>query len=171
MPHVPVVKVTILGDGGVGKTSLMRRYCTGKFRASRVMTIGVDFQTKVVSIGENEVKLSIWDIAGQKRFQFVRGGFYRGSLASALIYDLTDVDSLKNLLEWRLEIMKSAPDVKFVVAGNKLDIFDRTERDWGGELARRIGAAYLQTSALTGEGVEDLFLELARLAFSAMKGE
>lgn len=167
MSHVPVVKVTILGDGGVGKTSLMRRYCTGKFDASRVMTIGVDFQTALVSIGENEVKLSIWDVAGQRRFQFVRGGFYRGSLASALVYDLTDIETLKNLLEWRAEIMRSTPDVKFVVAGNKMDLFSKTEKDWGDELARRIGAPYVRTSALTGEGVEDLFLELARLAYSA----
>ena len=161
---VPVYKITMLGDGGVGKTSLVRRHCTGKFNTSRVMTIGVDFQTKLISFGESEVKLSIWDVAGQQRFQFVREGFYRGSMASALVYDLTDSETLKNLLKWRAEIMTSVPDVKFVVAGNKMDLFNKAEEDWGGELARRIGAPYVRTSALTGDGVEDLFLELTRLA-------
>ena len=72
MTTVPVLKVVIAGDGNVGKTSLIRRYCEGKFEQSRVATIGVDFQTKLVELTGGPVKLSIWDMAGQERFQVMR---------------------------------------------------------------------------------------------------
>ncbi|MGD8605628.1 MAG: Rab family GTPase, partial [Anaerolineales bacterium] len=68
MGKVPVLKVVIVGDANVGKTSLLRRYCEGKFESSRVATIGVDFQTKVVDLPDGQVKLSIWDMAGQEHF-------------------------------------------------------------------------------------------------------
>lgn len=105
---IPVYKVSILGDGAVGKTSLVRRYCEGRFEHSRVMTIGVDFQIKVVQVGERSIKLSIWDVAGQPRFKAMREGFYRGSLAAALVYDLPLDESLMNLDGWYLELKKNA---------------------------------------------------------------
>ncbi len=85
MSSFPVLKVIIAGDGEVGKTSLVRRYCEGKFEATRVATIGVDFQTQTVDLPTGTIKLSIWDMAGQDRFQVIRAGFYRGSRSAALI--------------------------------------------------------------------------------------
>jgi len=165
MRTVPILKVVIAGDGGVGKTSLIRRYCEGKFESSRVATIGVDFQTKLVDLPSGSVKLSIWDMAGQERFQVMRAGFYRGSRAAALVFDLTDAESLTNLNRWHEEISKAAPSQPFVVVGNKLDL----PRAWidaeASELARSVGARYVETSALTGEGVSELFASLAELAF------
>ena len=101
-------KICMLGAFAVGKTSLVRRYCEGKFRLARVATIGVDFYTQRVRIplGLSEelvVKLSIWDMAGQERFGVVRSGFYRGSRAAALVYDVSSLVSLGNLKRWRDE--------------------------------------------------------------------
>ena len=79
---VPLLKVVIAGDGTVGKTSLVRRYCEGKFQSARIATIGVDFYTQRVALSSGVVKLSIWDMAGQERFGVVRTGFYRGSRAA-----------------------------------------------------------------------------------------
>ncbi len=164
MQEIPVLKVVVGGQGTVGKTSLIRRYCQGKFESSRVATIGVDFQTQVVKLPEKTVKLSIWDMAGQDRFQVIRGGFYRGSRASALVYDVTQIDSFEQLEKWRNEILEVVPGEPFVVVGNKIDL----QRVQGAEEARAfaasIGAEYLETSALSGEGVSTLFETLARLA-------
>jgi small GTP-binding protein len=148
----------------VGKTSLIRRYCQGKFEASRVATIGVDFQTQLVKLPEKTVKLSIWDMAGQDRFQVIRGGFYRGSRASALVYDVSQAETFAQLGKWRDEILQVVAAEPFVVVGNKTDLARVLSADEARAFASSIGAEYLETSALTGEGVATLFDTLARLA-------
>jgi small GTP-binding protein len=166
MGSIPLLKIVIAGDGNVGKTSLVRQYCEGHFEASRIMTIGVDFQTKLVPLEAGPVKLSIWDMAGQDRFQSVRAGFYRGSLAAALVYDLTDIDSLKNLVKWYMEIVKTVPGQKFVVVGNKLDLARAAVDRTGEQFARVIKSQHIYTSAATGEGVADLFEAMAKAALT-----
>lgn len=166
MTKVPVLKVVIVGDANVGKTSLLRRYCEGKFESSRVATIGVDFQTKVVDLPEGQVKLSIWDMAGQEHFSVIRTGFYRGSLATALVFDVNNQESFAHLNQWQQEVAGSVSDQEFVVVGNKIDL-ERAVNSGGPEtFSDQLGARYIETSALTGEGVEDMFIEIARLAFS-----
>jgi small GTP-binding protein len=164
MTEIPLFKVVVVGDGTVGKTSLIRRYCEGKFDASRVATIGVDFYTQRVQLASRVVKLSIWDMAGQERFEVVRAGFYRGSRAAALVYDVTNPDSLMHLKRWREEVFRALPGQPFVVVGNKLDLDRAVRRDIAALFARYVGAPYLETSALTGDGLDALFKALARLA-------
>jgi len=122
MSSVPVLKVVVAGNGAVGKTSLIRRYCEGKFELTRVATIGVDFQTQLVALPERTVKLSIWDMAGQDRFQVIRTGFYRGSRSAALVYDVTDPESFNSLPRWHTEILDAIQKQPFVVVGNKTDL-------------------------------------------------
>jgi small GTP-binding protein len=93
-------KVAIVGSGGVGKTTLLRRYATGKFRESRIMTIGVDFETIEVAIKEQPVKLTVWDLAGQERFAPFRDSFYKGARAVALVFDVHDRASFDDLPHW-----------------------------------------------------------------------
>jgi small GTP-binding protein len=169
MDAIPLLKIIVAGDGNVGKTSLVRRYCEGRFDTSRVMTIGVDFQTKVVTLPEATVKLSIWDIAGQERFSVIRTGFYRGSLAAALVYDLSVPETLKNLVTWYFEITKVIKDQKFLVVGNKADLASEATDRVGLQFAKVIHADYVRTSAATGEGVPQMFETLARLAFPRQK--
>src|SRR3990170_7923477 len=122
MSSIPVFKVLMAGDGAVGKTSLIRRFCEGKFEESRVSTIGVDFQTQRVELPGGTVKLSIWDMAGQDRFHDIRQGFYRGSRTAALVYDANAPVTLQNLPRWREEILAVVPDLRFVVVANKVDL-------------------------------------------------
>jgi small GTP-binding protein len=164
MGDVPIFKVVVAGDGAVGKTSLIRQFCERKFEASRVETIGVDFQTQTVDLNTGRVKLSIWDMAGQDRFQFMRAGFYRGSRSAAIVYDLTSPDSFSNLVRWRAEILQAVHSQPFIVVGNKLDLPRAIDRLAGERLAMDIGARYLETSAKTGEGVDEFFNSLATLA-------
>jgi small GTP-binding protein len=173
--QVPLLKVVIAGDGTVGKTSLVRRYCEGKFQTARVATIGVDFYTQRVPIcpapgEERVVKLSIWDMAGQERFGIVRTGFYRGSQAAALVYDVTNLASLGNLKRWRDEVREAVPDLPFVVVGNKVDLERAVTRELARAAAEYLGAPYLETSALNGGGVAALFRTLASLAVRPRSG-
>ncbi|NTV37397.1 MAG: GTP-binding protein [Anaerolineaceae bacterium] len=162
-----LLKVIIVGDGGVGKTSLVRQWCEGKFVQSRIMTIGVDFQTKMVRVPEGEVKLSIWDVAGQQRFAPVREGFYRGALVAALVYDLNDIKTLVDLGRWLKEIRQFEPTIRLLLVGNKSDLGRSAEAE-GREFAKRLGAQFIITSARTGEGVEDMFEGMADLAYSEL---
>lgn len=164
MTKVPLLKVAVVGDGAVGKTTLIRRFCEGKFHASRVATIGVDFYTQRVQLPIGMVKLSIWDMAGQDQFEVVRSGFYRGSRAAALVYDVTSTDSLRNLRRWREEVLKAVPGQPLLVVGNKCDLQRVVQPDLARIFASYIDASYLETSALNGDGVADLFETLATLA-------
>lgn len=164
----PLAKVVVAGDGGAGKTSLIRRYCTGMFDESRVMTIGVDFQVKLVDVGGRSIKLSIWDIAGQERFGSFRDTFYRGAQAVALVYDVTDIVSLNNLVKWHREIARVAPQAGFCIVGNKIDLHRVVPRSAAERWTSALGFAYLETSAKTAEGVDEFFLTLARLVARAV---
>jgi len=136
--HKKTLKIVILGDSGVGKTSLMNRYSTGKFTGQYKATIGADFLSKdnvVVTdhFGQRYlVTLQIWDTAGQERFQSLGVGFYRGADACLLVYDITDPHSLDNLDHWRKEFLDqvgggiqglgdASTQFPFVVLGNKMD--------------------------------------------------
>ena len=160
----PLLKIVVAGDGNVGKTSLIRQYCEGRFEQSRVATIGVDFQTKTVEIQGRTIKLSIWDMAGQIHFQSVRTGLYRGSRTAALVHDVTNPESLAHLQNWYEEIIAVVPNQRFLVVGNKIDLqpdYDTTDAK---KFAAAIKAPHLTTSANTGHGVQKMFLGMAYLA-------
>ena len=159
-----LVKVVIVGDGNVGKTSLIRSYTEGKFSLSRVATIGVDFHTHTVELPDGQIKLSIWDMAGQDRFQYVRSGFYPGSRVAALVYDVTAPESFEHLTAWREEVLASVPAIDFIVVGNKSDLPRVQDASAALAMAAQIGAPYLETSALSGAGVAELFNQLAVLS-------
>lgn len=160
-------KVAIIGDGNVGKTTLLRRYATGKFQESRIMTIGVDFQTVAVQSGGLSFKLTVWDLAGQERFASFRENFYLGARAIAMVYDVTDRQSFEDLPRWREEAQKVVNHNRFLVVGNKIDMPERLVTPTEGkQYAASIQAAYLETSAKTSEGVPRLFELLARAAHS-----
>lgn len=158
-----LVKVVFAGDGNAGKTTLIRSCTEGKFHASRVTTIGVDFHTHIVDLPQGKIKLSIWDMAGQDRFEFIRAGFYPGSRAAALVYDVTVPESLEHLAGWRDEILKIVPGQKFVVVGNKIDLEYIQNPRVAQSFAAKIGAPHFETSAKTGVGIEAVFNVLAVL--------
>lgn len=158
-------KVVIIGDGSVGKTTLLRRFATGMFQESRIMTIGVDFQTVNVKSGDLSFKLTVWDLAGQERFASFRENFYRGARAVAMVFDVTDQQSFEDLPRWLQEAKTAVDHNRFLVIGNKIDMPNRVvEAGVGKQYAASISAAYLETSAKTGDGVARLFELLARAA-------
>jgi len=128
-----LLKIIILGDSNVGKTSLMNRYHSGKYTGQYKATIGADFLSKEITHPEDpsrQVSLQIWDTAGQERFQSLGVAFYRGADACLLVYDVTDATSFEKLSNWKTEFLKhvdnSQGDFPFVVMGNKADKLTQT---------------------------------------------
>ncbi|MFX0048410.1 MAG: Rab family GTPase [Candidatus Hermodarchaeota archaeon] len=160
-----IYKICVVGNGGVGKTSMVLRYCENSFKESYLMTIGSNFSTKTVELADHpqlQVKLQLWDLAGQKHFSFVRPPFYRGATGVIYVFDLTRRSSFADLLEWRDEVEKVIGQKPSLLIGNKLDLARQGQR----EVAAQDGEAlkgemhakqYFETSAKEGDSVEEVF--------------
>ena len=121
-----ILKIVVIGDSGVGKTTLLQQYLTNKVSAHSKPTIGADFSKKEIVIDNNIVTLQIWDTAGQEKFQSLGYAFYRGADCCALVYDITNKNSFVNVSKWREGFIEHAgPEdpmtYPFVLIGNKLD--------------------------------------------------
>lgn len=102
--EICLAKIVIIGDSGVGKTNLMTRYCEGVFKESYVATIGVDFKLKDIKVSDTLIRLQIWDTAGQERFRNITQAYFKSAKAIILAYDITHIDSFKNLACWTRQI-------------------------------------------------------------------
>lgn len=95
-----LMKILLIGDSGVGKTCLLIRYADNKFKSSYMATIGVEFKTKHLKLGNNNAKLQIWDTAGQERFKTITTTYYKNAMGIMLVYDVTDTESFENVTNW-----------------------------------------------------------------------
>uniref|UniRef100_A0A8C5RYQ2 small monomeric GTPase n=1 Tax=Laticauda laticaudata TaxID=8630 RepID=A0A8C5RYQ2_LATLA len=164
-----LLKVLLLGDGGVGKSSLVSRYVTHKFDSQAFHTIGVEFLNQDLEVDGRLVTLQIWDTAGQERFKSLRTPFYRGADCCLLTFSVDDRQSFENLGHWRKEFacyanVKDPEHFPFVVLGNKVD---KVERQVAAEEARAWCLAhgnypYLETSAKDDTNVAVAFEEAVR---------
>ncbi|NHJ46271.1 MAG: GTP-binding protein [Asgard group archaeon] len=154
-------KIPILGEPGVGKTSLVQRYVHNKFNQDYLMTIGVaPYSRNIMSPDGHRITLSLWDIAGQERFSTQRHLMFKGSKAAILVFDLTRPQSLANLENWHKEFMEVCPDASTIIFGNKNDLTDlrMIEKEEAEEFAKKIDAvSYLETSAKTSNNVAEAF--------------
>jgi len=170
-----LLKVIILGDSGVGKTSLMNQYVNRKFSIQYKATIGADFLTKEVYVDERNVTMQIWDTAGQERFQSLGVAFYRGADCCVLVFDVNNVKSFETLDSWRDEFLIQAsprdPEhFPFVVLGNKVDVedtkrmvFQKRALTW---CQSKGNIPYFETSAKENINVEQAFQTVAKNALS-----
>ncbi|XP_068142806.1 uncharacterized protein Rab26 isoform X1 [Drosophila tropicalis] len=160
-------KVIMLGDSGVGKTSLLIRFRDGRYVPSYFLsTVGIDFRNKVVVVDGTRVKLQIWDTAGQERFRSVTHAYYRDAHALLLLYDVTNKTTYDNIRAWLGEIREYAQeDVVIVLIGNKADCSSserQVKREDGERLGREHNVPFMETSAKTGLNVELAFTAVAR---------
>lgn len=168
-----ILKVIILGDSGVGKTSLMHRYVNNKYSQQYKATIGADFLTKEVDVDDKVATMQVWDTAGQERFQSLGVAFYRGADCCVLVYDVTNTKSFENVKTWRDEFLVhanvSSPETfPFVILGNKIDCEENKKvvnTKSAQELAQSLGNVPLFfTSAKDAINVDNAFEEIARNA-------
>ncbi len=162
------LKVLLTGAAAVGKTSLVQRFIKNRFAANYKLTVGVDILTKDVEFKQGEVAtLSIWDIGGQQRFEFIRSTFYKGAAGALLVFDLTREQTYIEVRKWLTEIRQFAgQDIPFVLIGNKYDLLEDVgeviDRDEARALAEGENSIYIETSAKTGINVDEAFTELTR---------
>ncbi|PAA64868.1 hypothetical protein BOX15_Mlig001544g1, partial [Macrostomum lignano] len=159
-------KLVLLGEGCVGKTSLVLRYAEGKFSDKHVTTLQASFLTKRLNLGGTRVTLNIWDTAGQERFHALGPIYYRDSQGALLVYDVSDESSFHKVCSWVKELRKICGDqVCLCIVGNKIDLAERERRvspDEVAAFAESVGAAHCLTSAKLNRGVEEAFLGVAR---------
>lgn len=173
-----LAKICLLGDGEVGKTSLINRYLGKGFTSEYSPTLGSDFLSKQVSLdtkyGAKDLRFQIWDLAGQPAFNQVRKIYYKGSAGAFIVFDLTQPRSLENMKSWLKEFSKNIelPSSSIIVLGNKMDLIDEikisfdTARDYiANHLVNKfpnidIQIEYYTTSAKTGRNVNQAFSAL-----------
>ncbi|EDV42415.2 uncharacterized protein Dana_GF17026, isoform C [Drosophila ananassae] len=168
-------KVIVIGEEGVGKTSLVRRYVEGRFSIRERNTIGLNLSTKEVRVDDRAVTLQIWDTAGQERFLCLSSCFYRGVDCCVLVFDITSLDSFKSLGMWRDQfLIKADPrdpvNFPFIVLGNKVDLDNshvpnNRVKEW---CQRNNNISYYETSAKEGT---NLHLAFKALSTKALKRE
>ncbi|XP_062501873.1 uncharacterized protein LOC134178975 [Corticium candelabrum] len=158
-------KLLMIGDGAVGKTSLVSRFVDDSFAPSYTSTIGIDYKFKLIELGGFKVKLQIWDTAGQERFRTLTSAYYRGAQGIALTYDMTRPDSFKSVSYWMASVDEYAPPgcIKILIA-NKADLYPDREVSMqeGRDQAQHYDMKYFEVSAKTGEGVTDAFMSIAQ---------
>ena len=161
-------KLLFLGDTTVGKTSLLIRYTDDKFDADSLPTLGVDVKYKYVSLENKKIRLDIWDTAGQERFKNITKNYFRGANGIFFVYDVTNKESFDKLKLWFNDAKENiSPDTEMIVVGNKIDLKEKRQVSF--ELLKEFGEKHnidvFETSAKTGEGVEEIFIELTKKLF------
>jgi len=162
-------KITVVGDGQVGKTSLIQKFTEGNFQEEYIKTIGAQFSVYEMEIEGDFVTLFFWDIAGQDEFHFLRPSFYKDSKAAIIVYSLEEnnlgKDSLKHILNWHDDILQFCGDIPVVVFANKVDLVDKenlVDTKILKIVKKRNFLEYYRTSAKTGEGVTQAFQAIIR---------
>jgi len=160
---ITTLKVLIIGESGVGKSSLLLRFVDDTFDPEQPATIGVDFKVTTLSVDGNKVKLAIWDTAGQERFRTLTPSYYRGAQGVIFVYDVCNRSSFDRLQHWltELETYSTKSDVVKMLVANKIDREKReVGREEGLKFARKHCMLFIEASAKTREGVQCAFDEL-----------
>jgi len=158
-------KVVLLGESGVGKSSLVLRFVTNNFKPDSETTIGASFMSKMIMVGETPIKYQIWDTAGQEKYHSLAPMYYRNAGAAILVYDITKKDTLVTLKNWVNELKQLGPkNIIIAIAGNKNDLEDQREvEEWKAkEYADEINALFIETSAKEDTNVSELFVKISK---------
>ena len=153
-------KILLIGNSGVGKSSLLLRFSDDTFTGNFMPTIGVDFKIRTLEVDGKTIKLQIWDTAGQERFKTITSSYYKGAHGIIVVYDVTDKESFKNIDTWMNEIEKHASDnVSRILCGNKSDLEDsrQVSTDEGKELSDTYNIRFIESSAKDNANVEEAF--------------
>ena len=160
-----IIKILTLGDTLVGKSSLVLRFSDDRFDDNQFATIGIDFKTKYIKIGDSSVKVLIWDTAGQEKFRNIAKQYYKGANGVLLIYDVTNKKSFERIEYWLKELKENNQinELDTCLVGNKIDLEGRViSKEEGEKFAHDNNIKFFEVSAKTGEGIKDLFNSITK---------
>lgn len=162
-PPLRRVKILMLGDSGVGKSSLINRWTLDQFNPTLVSTVGVDFKAKKVALDGESYNVQVWDTAGQEHFHKITLNYYKGANGIMLVFDVSDKQSLDNIEYWIRNIKKHALDsVHVALVGNKTDLrvsagVNSCDVNAGRDIAKKFGVPYFETSAKESHNVDEAY--------------
>lgn len=164
MDCVATLKILVIGESGVGKSSIILAFTTGDYNSSFPATIGVDYKCKVMEVNGLKVKLGIWDTAGQERYRTLTNSFYRDAHGAILVYDVSEPKTLQKLNEWveELQVYSTKKNIVCLVVGNKIDDLRAVPREAGQAFAQKHRMLFIESSAKTQEGINLAFEELVQ---------
>ena len=164
MSSLAAVKVVVVGDVSVGKTSLIRQFTDAQFTEHYKATVGADFSSKMVQLNGSDVQIHVWDTAGQERYRSLALSYFKGAEAAVVVFDVTSESSFQRVGFWLEEVLRGIAKTTLdgfpvTVVGNKIDDLDkrRVTREQASEWCRARGVAYIESSAKTGENVATVF--------------
>ncbi|XP_014253622.1 ras-related protein Rab-35 [Cimex lectularius] len=164
-------KLLIIGDSGVGKSSLLLRFADNTFTGNYITTIGVDFKIRTIDLEGEKVKLQIWDTAGQERFRTITSTYYRGTHGVIVVYDVTSGSSFANVKRWLLEIEQNCEVVNRILVGNKNDTPDQKVvlTEDAQRFADQMNIQLFETSAKENLNVEEMFMAITKQVLRTKK--
>ena len=153
-------KFIIVGDSSVGKSNLLLRYLNDKFEDEYQATIGVEFGAKNLEINNINYRIQLWDTAGQEQFLSITRAYYQNSVCAIVVYDISNEITFTNVKKWISDVRAQSPkNIYIMLVGNKIDLSDQRKVSYekGLEFAQSNNVNFIETSAKTGENVENLF--------------
>mmetsp|Transcript_8116 Transcript_8116/g.22152 ORF Transcript_8116/g.22152 Transcript_8116/m.22152 type:complete len:215 (+) Transcript_8116:113-757(+) len=166
MSYAYLFKYIIIGDTGVGKSCLLLQFTDKRFRTDHDLTIGVEFGARLITIDNKQIKLQIWDTAGQESFRSITRSYYRGASGALLVYDISRRDTFSHLTRWLEEARQNAnANMVIMLIGNKADLEGPGRQvtfQEGSEFAQQHGLIFRETSAKTAQNVEEAFIQTAK---------
>ncbi|GFV97078.1 ras-related protein Rab-23 [Trichonephila clavipes] len=158
------IKVVVVGNGAVGKSSMIQRYCKGIFTHAYKKTIGVDFLERQIDYNGEDVRLMIWDTAGQEEFDAITKAYYRGAQACILVFSTVDRDSFKAIESWKRKVENECGEIPTVIVQNKIDLIDQATvaKDEAELLARRLKLDFFRISVKEDYNVSEVFRHLVK---------
>ena len=166
MNYDKTCQILIIGDSSVGKTSIISRYTNGTFKEEYLATVGLDYYSKEEVINNKTINIKLWDTAGQERYKSLTQNYFRNAEGVLLVFDVTNTNSFNNLKDWissiKLNMEGKNIFIPVVIIGNKLDMEDQREitKEQAEQFVSENKYKYFETSAKTGEGVDDAIREL-----------
>ena len=151
------IKLLLIGDSCVGKTSLLLRFCDNFFPESHMATIGVEFKEKIITINDKNYKIHLWDTAGQERYSSLTKNFYKHAQGIIFVYDVNNIESFQNLKNWIKNPDYEKRNVKIIIVGNKIDLKKEISTDDLKRLANRYSCKYFEVSAKNNINVNSIF--------------
>ena len=167
-----IFKIVLIGDSSVGKTNMLSRYISNEYDPNSQSTIGVELSTKTFTFDKDEVKVQIWDTAGQEKYRSITSSYYKGAQGCLLVYDITRKDTFDNIDKWFSELKSSTNnEINAILVGNKCDLSDKREItiEEAQKKAKLFNVAFMETSALDGTNIEKAFYELVNNVYQNNK--